>query len=192
MSQCAHHLACDGRSIALDDLQELETMQRKKEIWQELFRNAARIRNAARSNAWLRPILRKYKNTCREILDQKNQEVHHFMGLCNYCSDENDLKPIREELEHIHAQMKELEYMPSSDDESDEDNEDDESEEDESDEDNEDDESDEDESEDDESEEDQENQDQEEEEEDESNDDSSSVSSSSSSSTESMDLEDFL
>ena len=179
MSQCAHHLACDGRSIALDDLQELETMQRKKEIWQELFRNAARIRNAARSNAWLRPILRKYKNTCREILDQKNQEVHHFMGLCNYCSDENDLKPIREELEHIHAQMKELEYMPSSDDESDEDNEDDES--------------DEDESEDDESEEDQENQDQEEEEEeDESNDDSSSVSSSSSSSTESMDLEDFL
>lgn len=184
MSQCAHHLACDGRSIALDDLQELETMQRKKEIWQELFRNAARIRNAARSNAWLRPIFRKYKNTCREILDQKNQEVHHFMGLCNYCSDENDLKPIREELEHIHAEMKELEYMPSSDDESDEDNEDDESDEsDESDEtdgseDNDDDDSEEDESDED-----------EDDEEDESDEDDDSDSSSS---TETMDLEDFL
>ena len=168
MTQCPPHVACDGRSIALDDIKELETMQRKKEIWQELFRNAARIRHAVRNNAWLRPIFRKYKNTCREILDQKNQEVHHFMSLCDYCSDENDLKPIREELEHIHAQMKELEYMPSSDDESDESS----SEEDE----------DEDEDEDEES------------EEDESDDDSSSVSSSSSSSssTDSMDLEDFL
>lgn len=163
MTQCPPHVACDGRSIALDDIKELETMQRKKEIWQELFRNAARIRHAVRNNAWLRPIFRKYKNTCREILDQKNQEVHHFMSLCDYCSDENDLKPIREELEHIHAQMKELEYMPSSDDESDESS----SEEDEDEED-------------------------EESEEDESDDDSSSVSSSSSSSTESMDLEDFL
>jgi TATA-binding protein-associated factor Taf7 len=163
MTQCPPHVACDGRSIALDDIKELETMQRKKEIWQELFRNAARIRHAVRNNAWLRPIFRKYKNTCREILDQKNQEVHHFMSLCDYCSDENDLKPIREELEHIHAQMKELEYMPSSDDESDESS----SEEDDDEED-------------------------EESEEDESDDDSSSVSSSSSSSTESMDLEDFL
>ena len=130
MTQCPSHVACDGRSIALDDIKELETMQRKKEIWQELFRNAARIRRAVRSNAWLRPIFRKYKNTCREILDQKNQEVHHFMGLCNYCSNENDLKPIREELEHIHAQMKELEYMPSDEsDESDESEEDQEEEE---------------------------------------------------------------
>jgi len=164
MTQYPPHVACDGRSIALDDIKELETMQRKKEIWQELFRNAARIRHAVRSNAWLRPIFRKYKNTCREILDQKNQEVHHFMSLCDYCSDENDLKPIREELEHIHAQMKELEYMPSSDDESDESS----------------------------SEEDEDEEEDEESEEDESDDDSSSVSSSSSSSTESMDLEDFL
>jgi hypothetical protein len=176
MTQCPPHAACDGRSIALDDIKELETMQRKKEIWQELFRNAARIRHAARSNAWLRPIFRKYKNTCREILDQKNQEVHHFMGLCNYCSDENDLKPIREELEHIHAEMKELEYMPSSDDESDEsDSDESESEDEEPNED----------GEEDESEEDQEDQDQEEDESDEDDD-------SDSSSSESMDLEDFL
>ena len=175
MTQCPPHVACDGRSIALDDIKELETMQRKKEIWQELFRNAARIRHAVRNNAWLRPIFRKYKNTCREILDQKNQEVHHFMSLCDYCSDENDLKPIREELEHIHAQTKELEYMPSSDDESDESS------------------SEEDEYEEEESEEEDEDEDEDEEsEEDESDDDSSSVSSSSSSSTESMDLEDFL
>ena len=173
MTQCPPHVACDGRSIALDDIKELETMQRKKEIWQELFRNAARIRHAVRNNAWLRPIFRKYKNTCREILDQKNKEVHHFMSLCDYCSDENDLKPIREELEHIHAQTKELEYMPSSDDESDESS------------------SEEDEYEEEESEEEDEDED-EESEEDESDDDSSSVSSSSSSSTESMDLEDFL
>ena len=186
MTQCPSHVACDGRSIALDDIKELETMQRKKEIWQELFRNAARIRHAVRSNAWLRPIFRKYKNTCREILDQKNQEVHHFMSLCDYCSNEHDLKPIREELEHIHAQTKELEYMPSSDDESDE-SESDESESEEDDQ--EEDDQEEDESEEDESEED----DQEEDEED--DDDSSSVSSSlssSSSSSESMDLEDFL
>ena len=178
MTQCPPHVACDGRSIALDDIKELETMQRKKEIWQELFRNAARIRHAARSNAWLRPIFRKYKNTCREILDQKNQEVHHFMSLCNYCSNENDLKPIREELDHIHAQIKELEYMPSSDDESEED-EDEESEEDnESDDESEEDESDED------------NADNDSEEDNESDEDDDSDSSSSS--TESMDLEDFL
>lgn len=180
MTQCPPHVACDGRSIALDDIKELETMQRKKEIWQELFRNAARIRHAARSNAWLRPIFRKYKNTCREILDQKNQEVHHFMSLCNYCSNENDLKPIREELDHIHAQMKELEYMPSSDDESDESS----SEDEESEEDNESD----DESEEDESDEDNADNDSEEDNESDEDDDSDS----SSSSTESMDLEDFL
>jgi hypothetical protein len=116
MTQCPPHVACDGRSIALDDIKELETMQRKKEIWQELFRNAARIKNNARSNAWLRPIVHKYNTTCREILDQQKQVLHHFITLSNYCSNENDLKPIREELEHIHAQMKELEYIPSDDD----------------------------------------------------------------------------
>lgn len=178
MTQCPPHVACDGRSIALDDIKELETMQRKKEIWQELFRNAARIRHAARSNAWLRPIFRKYKNTCREILDQKNQEVHHFMSLCNYCSNENDLKPIREELDHIHAQMKELEYMPSSDDESEEDEDEESNEDNESDDESEEDESDED------------NADNDSEEDNESDEDDDSDSSSSS--TESMDLEDFL
>ena len=175
MTQCPSHVACDGRSIALDDIKELETMQRKKEIWQELFRNAARIRHAVRSNAWLRPIFRKYKNTCREILDQKNQEVHHFMSLCDYCSNENDLKPIREELDHIHAQTKELEYMPSSDDESDESS-------------SEEDDQEEDESEEDESEEDNEDNDNDSEEDNESDEDDDSDSSSS----ESMDLEDFL
>ena len=105
------HKACDGCGIAKDDIKELEMLHRRDEIWQELFRNASRIRKAMRGNAWLRPIFRKYKRTCREILEQKNQEATVFNQLCDHCDaagndgNANDLKLIREELEQIHAQI---------------------------------------------------------------------------------------
>ena len=75
MSHNAPHVACDGCGIAHDDIKELATIQRRNELWLELFRNAARLRKAMRSNAWLRPIFRKYKRTCREILLQKQNEA---------------------------------------------------------------------------------------------------------------------
>ena len=65
----------DGRGIATDDMREIALVQRRHEIQQELFQNAARIGHAVRSNAWLRPIFRKYKKVCREILEQKRKGV---------------------------------------------------------------------------------------------------------------------
>lgn len=112
----APHKACDGCGIAKDDLRDLEMLHRRDEIWQELFRNASRIRKAMHSNAWLRPIFRKYKEVCREILDQKNKEATVFTQMGHYCDaagDANDLKRIREELEHIHSKIKSLEDMRS-------------------------------------------------------------------------------
>lgn len=109
-------VSCDGCGIAKDDLRDLEMLHRRDEIWQELFRNASRIRKAMRGNAWLRPIFRKYKEVCREILDQKNKEATVFTQMGNYCDaagDANDLKRIREELEHIHSKIKSLEDMRS-------------------------------------------------------------------------------
>jgi len=108
----APHVACDGCGIAHDDIKELATIQRRNELWLELFRNAARLRKAMRSNAWLRPIFRKYKRTCREILLQKQHEAAHFATLCDYCDAAGDapsLNLVREELEHIHARIKMLE-----------------------------------------------------------------------------------
>ena len=112
MNQNAPHVACDGCGIAHDDIKELETLQRKYELWKELFRNAARIRKAMRSNAWLRPVFRKYKRTCREILLQKQNEAAHFATLCDYCDaagDATSMHLVREELEHIHDRIKGLE-----------------------------------------------------------------------------------
>jgi hypothetical protein len=112
MNHSAPHVACDGCGIAHDDIKELEMRRRRDEIRQELFRNAARIRKAMRSNAWLRPVFRKYKRTCREILLQKQNEAAHFATLCDYCDAAGDapsMNLVREELEHIHAQIKVLE-----------------------------------------------------------------------------------
>jgi len=112
MSHNAPHVACDGCGIAHDDIKELATIQRRNELWLELFRNAARLRKAMRSNAWLRPIFRKYKRTCREILLQKQNEAAHFATLCDYCDaagDATGMNLVREELEQIHARMKMLE-----------------------------------------------------------------------------------
>lgn len=101
-------------------------IRRRDELRKELFQNAARIRKAMRSNAWLRPVFRKYKEACREILHQKKQEAEHFTTLCDYCDMHNDndvnadpeMKLIREELKDIHAQ---LETMYGNDDYNDDD-----------------------------------------------------------------------
>ena len=112
MNHSAPHVACDGCGIAHDDIKELATIQRRNELWLELFRNAARLRKAMHSNAWLRPIFRKYKRTCREILLQKQNEAAHLATLCDYCDAAGDapsMNLVREELDHIHAQVKVLE-----------------------------------------------------------------------------------
>jgi hypothetical protein len=112
MNHSAPHVACDGCGIAKDDLLVLEMRRRRDKIRQELFRNAARLRKAMRSNAWLRPIFRKYKRTCREILLQKQNEAAHFATLCDYCDAAGDapsMNLVREELGRIHAQVKVLE-----------------------------------------------------------------------------------
>ena len=125
MNQPAQHVACDGCGIAHDDLKELEMIRRRDEIRQELFRNAARVRNAVRSNAWLRPVFRKYKEVCREIIYQKNQEVAHFATLCDYCDNNNnsgtDMEVIREELKQIRAQIEAMGGNADDDDDDDDD-----------------------------------------------------------------------
>ena len=118
MNQNAPHVACDGCGIAHDDIKELETLQRKYELWKEMFRNAARIRKAMRSNAWLRPVFRKYKRTCREILLQKQNEAAHFATLCDYCDaagDATSMHLVRKELEQIHDRIKGLEEEEEED-----------------------------------------------------------------------------
>jgi hypothetical protein len=115
-------VACDGRGIALDDMHELALVERKHEIWQELLQNAARVGHAARSNVWLRPLFRKYKRTCREILEQKKKEITVFTKMCDYCDlagDKSGLKLIHDEMNQIHAEIKDLEHMPYPDDDSD-------------------------------------------------------------------------
>jgi hypothetical protein len=114
-----NHKACDGRGIALDDLQEIALTQRRHELWQELFQNAARIGHAARSNAWLRPLFRKYKHTCREILDQKRKEIAVLLALCDDCQsfgDKHQARLVRDEMNRIHEQIKNLDDMPSHED----------------------------------------------------------------------------
>lgn len=112
------HVACDGCGIAKDDLREIEMLQRREDLLKELFSNAARIRRAMRSNAWLRPVFRKYKRSCREILDQKKKEAAQFTQICEYCvGNENashEMKVIHDELEEIHAQIKSLENLRES------------------------------------------------------------------------------
>lgn len=109
------HKACDGRGIATDDLQEIALAQRRHELWQELFQNAARVGHAARSNAWLRPLFRKYKHTCREILDKKKEEIAVFLALCDDChsfGDKHQARLVRDEMNRIHEQIKNLDDMP--------------------------------------------------------------------------------
>ena len=114
----AHGLACDGLQIAKDDLHEIEHMEKQNDAVWELFQNAARIRGAMKSNRLLRPIFRKYKRACREILQQKKDESAQMLTLCDYCESCNinnnsnhDLKDIQYEMREIYDKIKSLEEM---------------------------------------------------------------------------------
>jgi hypothetical protein len=117
----AHGLACDGLQIAKDDLHEIENMKKQNDAMHELFQNAARIRGAMKSNRLLRPIFRKYKRACREILQQKNDEVSQLTTLCDYCDNNgnrnnhdgsnHDLKDIQCEMREIYDKTKSLEEI---------------------------------------------------------------------------------
>ena len=110
-----HGLACDGCGIAKDDLLAIETMEKQEECIHELFHNAARIHKAMRSNRLLRPIFRKYREACREILQTKKEEAEQFVRLSEYCDEcgahdphqaNEDLKYIQTEMREIHNQIK--------------------------------------------------------------------------------------
>lgn len=115
----SHGLACDGCGIAKDDLHEIENMKKQNDAVLELFQNAARIRGAMKSNRLLRPIFRKYKCACREILQQKNDEAAQMLTLCDYCescsnndnTSNHDLKDIQYEMREIYDKIKGLEEM---------------------------------------------------------------------------------
>ena len=114
----SHGLACDGLQIAKDDLREIENAQKQNDAVWELFRNAARIRGAMKSNRLLRPIFRKYKRACREILQQKNDEAAQMLTLCDYCDScdnhdgsNHDLKDIQYEMREIYDKIRGLEEM---------------------------------------------------------------------------------
>jgi len=122
--QSSHGLACDGVGIAKDDIAELEKMQRVEDITHELFKNAARIHKAMRSNKLLRDVFRKYKHACREILEKKKEALPHLIALCNHCDGmqnnphqaKHDLKCIQHEIDDIHHEIKALEELQWSDD----------------------------------------------------------------------------
>ena len=124
--QSPHGLSCDGIGIAKDDLNAIETVEELEEVVRELFHNAARIHKAMRSNHLLRPIFRKYREACREILQQKREEAEQFARLADYCDDcahdphqlRHDLNCIQYELKEIHEQMKTLEDLQWTDDDS--------------------------------------------------------------------------
>ena len=124
--QSPHGLACDGCGIAKDDLHELDTVEEQDEVVHELFRSAGRIRAATASNHLLLPIFRKYKKACREILQNKKKEAEQFARLCDYCDEcahdphqqTHDLKCIQYEMRDIHNQIKSLEEMQWTDDDS--------------------------------------------------------------------------
>ena len=119
----SHGLACDGIGIAKDDIAELDKMQRIEDTTHELFRNAARIHKAMRTNGLLRDVFRKYKHACREILQKKKEALPHLISLCEYCHAQNnphqskhDLKCIQREIDDIHNEIKALEQLQWSDD----------------------------------------------------------------------------
>lgn len=121
----SHGLACDGVGIAKDDISEIEKMQKIEDITHELFRNAARIHKAMRTNGLLRDVFRKYKHACREILQKKKEALPHLVSLCDYCDTQtnahevkHDLKCIQREIDGIHKEIKDLEELKWSDDDS--------------------------------------------------------------------------
>ena len=132
----SHGLACDGIGIAKDDIVEIERLQKIEDITHELFRNAARIHKAMRTNNLLRDVFRKYKHACREILQKKKEALPHLVSLCDYCDTQTnahevkyDLKCIQREIDGIHNEIKALKELKWSSDSSDDSSESDDDEE---------------------------------------------------------------
>jgi len=125
-TQSPHGLACDGRGIAKDDLHAIEAMEKQEQEIHELFHNAARIHKAMRGNRLLIPIFRKYREACREILQYKKEEAEQFATLSDHCHEcahdqhqlKHDLKCIQSEMREIYNQIKSLEEMKWTDDDS--------------------------------------------------------------------------
>jgi len=129
-AQSPHGLSCNGCDVANDDIAELERLQKIEDITHDVFRNAARIHAAMRTNRLLFSVFRKYKHVCREILQEKRAVLTHLVTLCDYCDafqDNNphqtkhNLKCIQSEINDINNEIKALEELQWSDDESDSD-----------------------------------------------------------------------
>ena len=122
--QSPRGLACDGCGVAKDDLLAIETMEKQEECIHELFHNAARIHKAMHSNHMLRPIFRKYREVCREILQKKKDESEQLAMLSEYCDEcahdphqqKHDLKYIQTEMGEILNEIKRIEEMQWTDD----------------------------------------------------------------------------
>jgi hypothetical protein len=165
----------------MDDLREIEQVQKRDEFIRELFHNTALIHMAMRMNGLLRPIFRKYKHACMRILQQKKDEANQLLHLYEYCdscnangTNKHDLQIIQAEMSEIHDQIKSLEEVQFDEDDEEDDDEDDEEDDDEEDDDEEEEEDDED------DEEEEEEEEEDDEEDDEEEDDNNSISSSSS------------
>ena len=126
-AQSPHGLSCNGCNVANDDIAELERLQKIEDTTHEIFRNAARIHAAMRTNRLLFSVFRKYKHVCREILQEKREVLTHLVTLCDYCDAIKDnphqtnhnLKCIQSEINDINNEIKALEELQwSSDDES--------------------------------------------------------------------------
>ncbi len=124
--QSPHGLSCNGCDVANDDIAELERLQKIDDITHDIFRNAARIQSAMRTNRLLVDVFRKYKHACREILQEKHAVLTHLVSLCDYCDaiednphqTKHDLKRIRHEITDISNEIKTLEELQWSDDDS--------------------------------------------------------------------------
>jgi hypothetical protein len=125
-AQSPHGLSCNGCDVANDDIAELEKMQKIEDITHEIFKNAARIHAAMRTNRLLFSVFRKYKHVCREILQEKRAALTHLVTLCDYCDaikdnphqTKHNLKCIQSEIKDISNEIKTLEELQWSDDES--------------------------------------------------------------------------
>ena len=115
----------------MDDLREIEQVQKRDEFIRELFHNTALIHMAMRMNGLLRPIFRKYKHACIRILQQKKDEANQLLHLYEYCdscnangTNKHDLQIIQAEMSEIHDQIKGLEEVRFDDDDEEDDEED--------------------------------------------------------------------
>jgi len=128
-AQSPHGLSCNGCDVANDDIAELEKMQKIENITHDIFKNAARIHAAMRTNRLLVDVFRKYKHTCREILQEKHLVLNHLVSLCDYCDafqdnphqTKHNMKCIQSEINDMRNETTALEELRWSDDDSDSD-----------------------------------------------------------------------